>query len=171
MISPASWELVVKAMVGVTSSAKPLGTAYWQMRGSPYAIAGKTGTAQLVRESANGASSERDYAKDKTLERLRDDAWFIAFAPAEAPRIAVAVLVEHAGWGDLAAAPIARKVLDAYLLGPDGKLLPAAPRGPYSEPTDLKPRIEPSVPALPAVAPAVQQIADQPRASRAPSAQ
>ncbi|HTX06800.1 MAG TPA: penicillin-binding protein 2 [Steroidobacteraceae bacterium] len=171
MISPASWKLVVNAMVGVTSSEKPLGTAYWQMRGSPYTIAGKTGTAQLVRESATGAASERDYSKDKTLERLRDDAWFIAFAPADKPRIAVAVLVEHAGWGDVAAAPVARKVLDAYLLGPGGKLLPAAPRGPYSEPTDLKPRVERSMPALPTPAPAVQQIADQPRASGAPPTQ
>ncbi|MGH8299308.1 MAG: penicillin-binding protein 2 [Steroidobacteraceae bacterium] len=170
-ISPAAWKLVVGAMVGVTTN--PRGTAYWQMRGSPYRIAGKTGTAQLVRENAKGYSSEREYKKDKTLERLRDDAWFIAFAPADAPRIAVAVLVEHAGWGDLAAAPIARKVMDAYLLGPDGKLLPAAPRGPYSEPTDLKPLVEPSVPALPApTAPApVEQIADQrrPDPSRAPS--
>jgi penicillin-binding protein 2 len=162
MISPASWKLVVGAMVGVTSN--PRGTAYAQMRGSPYVIAGKTGTAQVVRENANGAANEREYNKEKTLERLRDDAWFIAFAPADEPRIAVAVLVEHAGWGDLAAAPIARKVLDAYLLGPDGKLLPAAPRGPYSEPADLKPRVVPSVPVLPVPAtPAVQQVADQPR--------
>jgi penicillin-binding protein 2 len=62
---------------------------------------------------------------EKTVpERLRDHAWFIAFAPAEAPRIAIAVLVENAGWGSSEAAPIARQVMDSYLLGPDGKLKP-----------------------------------------------
>ena len=62
-------------------------------------------------------------------ENLRDDAWFVAFAPAEDPRIAVAVLVENAGFGSGTAAPIARTVLDAYLLGPDGRLKPeSSPR-------------------------------------------
>ena len=60
-------------------------------------------------------------------ERLRDHAWFIAFAPVEAPRIAVAVLVENAGWGASNAAPVARKMMDAYLLDADGKLKPAPP--------------------------------------------
>ncbi len=156
MISPASWKIVVNAMVGVT--ANPRGTAYWQMRGSPYAIAGKTGTAQVVAEDASGAASEREYKKDKTLERLRDDAWFIAFAPAEAPRIAVAVLVEHAGWGDVAAAPIARKIMDAYLLGPNGKLLPHPGRGRLSEPSGIKPRVDPGIPATPT--PLQQQVAE-----------
>jgi penicillin-binding protein 2 len=57
-------------------------------------------------------------------ERLRDHSWFIAFAPADEPRIALAVLQENGGAGASAAAPIARKVLDAYLLGADGKLKP-----------------------------------------------
>ncbi|MBW4049999.1 MAG: penicillin-binding protein 2 [Proteobacteria bacterium] len=155
MISPASWKVVDDAMVGVTSN--PRGTAYWQMRGSPYAIAGKTGTAQVVAENAKGAANEREYGKQKTLERLRDDAWFIAFAPAEAPRIAVAVLVEHAGWGDIAAAPIARKIMDAYLLGPNGKLLPHPGRARFSEPRDIPPRLAPGV-AKPT--PLQQQIAE-----------
>jgi penicillin-binding protein 2 len=162
MISPASWKIVVDAMVGVTTN--PRGTAYWQMRASPYAIAGKTGTAQVVRENAKGASNEREYNKDKTLERLRDDAWFIAFAPAEAPRIAVAVLVEHAGWGDLEAAPIARKIMDAYLLGPNGKLLPHPSAARFSPPRGLKPRIAPGV--TPTPTPLQQQIAEaDPRAN------
>ena len=60
---------------------------------------------------------------EKTVEeRLRDHAWFIAFAPVEQPRIAVAVLVENGGFGASAAAPIARKVMDTYLLDADGKL-------------------------------------------------
>jgi len=170
-ISPASWKVVVGAMEGVTTSAHPLGTAYWQMHDSPYLIAGKTGTAQVVREDANGASNEGQYNKNGTLKRLRDDAWFIAFAPAEAPRIAVAVLVEHAGWGSTGAAPIARKVMDAYLLGADGKVLPAPPRGPYSEPTSIKP-VAPSTPALPTPKPPapIQQVADRARPDAAPAA-
>ena len=53
----------------------------------------------------------------KIDERLRDHAWFIAYAPADKPRIALAVLVENGGFGAVAAAPIARKVLDYFLLG------------------------------------------------------
>ena len=57
------------------------------------------------------------YDEHKVDERLRDHAWFIAYAPADKPRIALAVLVENGGFGARAAAPIARKVLDYYLLG------------------------------------------------------
>ncbi len=138
MISPASWKVVIGAMVGVTTNRR--GTAYWEMINSPYPIAGKTGTAQLTREQANEVGNEKTGP-----EKLRDDAWFIAFAPAQAPRIAVAVLVEHAGYGATGAAPIARKLMNAYLLGPNGKLLPAAPRGPYSEPRGIRPRVDAGV--------------------------
>ena len=146
-ISADSWQRVVHGMIGATTY--PNGTAYVQMRGSVYTIAGKTGTDQVVNESVTGSLGE-DNGFSKIKEQYRDNAWFIAFAPAEAPRIAVAVIVEHAGFGSIGAAPIARKVMDAYLLGADGKLLPAAPRGPYSEPSDLKPKMVPSLPALPA---------------------
>ena len=64
------------------------------------------------------------YNAKTVAENLRDDAWFVAFAPAEEPRIAIAVLAENAGFGSGTAAPIARTVLDAYLLGPDGRLKP-----------------------------------------------
>jgi penicillin-binding protein 2 len=57
------------------------------------------------------------YNASTVAERLRDHAWFIAFAPAERPRIALCVLVENGGFGASAAAPIARRVMDAYLLG------------------------------------------------------
>ena len=140
MISPASWKVVVSAMHGVTTNRR--GTAYWAMINSPYSIAGKTGTAQLTREQANG-----DYNEKTTPEKLRDDSWFIAFAPVQAPRIAVAVLVEHAGWGATAAAPIARKIMNAYLLGPNGKPLPATPREPLSVPPGLKARVRAGVSA------------------------
>jgi penicillin-binding protein 2 len=67
------------------------------------------------------------YVEHRVDERLRDHAWFIAYAPAEQPRIALSVLVENGGFGAQAAAPIARKVLDYYLLGQrPGGAAPAA---------------------------------------------
>ena len=174
-VSADSWNRVIHGMIGATTDGPPrTGTAYWPMRGSVYTIAGKTGTDQVVNESVTGNLSE-EHGFSKIKEQYRDNAWFIAFAPAEAPRIAVAVIVEHAGFGSTGAAPVARKVMDAYLLGPDGKtLLPAAPRGPYSEPADLKPKVKPSLPALPAPAPAAatQQVADRahPEPASAPPA-
>jgi penicillin-binding protein 2 len=161
-ISTDSWKRVIHGMIGATTY--PNATAYYPMRGSVYTIAGKTGTDQVVNESVTGNLGE-EHGFKKIKEQYRDNAWFIAFAPAEAPRIAVAVIVEHAGYGSDSAAPLARKVMDAYLLGPDGKVLPAAPRGPYSEPADLKPKVKPSVPALPAPTPPapVQQAANRAR--------
>jgi len=134
MISRRSWRVVIKAMHGVTTN--PRGTAYWDMINATYPIAAKTGTAQLTREQANG-----DYNLKATPMKLRDDSWFITFAPLQKPRIAIAVLVEHAGAGALAAGPIAMKILNAYLLGPNGKLLPATPRARYSMPRGIEPRI------------------------------
>ena len=72
---------------------------------------GKTGTAQVY--SLKGEK----YSRARVDERLRDHAWFMAYAPADQPRIALAVLVENGGFGAQAAAPIARKVIDRYLLG------------------------------------------------------
>lgn len=112
-VSDADWVRVIDGMVG----AATYGTAHEAGKGAAYSIAGKTGTAQVFTVAQNAKYNE------KTVEeRLRDHAWFIAFAPVDAPRIAVAVLVENGGFGASAAAPIARKVMDAYLLGADGKL-------------------------------------------------
>jgi penicillin-binding protein 2 len=118
-VAASSWTIVINAMIGTTRCAGYCGTASVAFKGAAYTAAGKTGTAQVYTVAQNAS-----YNAKTVPERLRDHAWFIAFAPAEAPRIAVAVLVEHAGWGASAAAPIARKVLDAYLLGPEGKLKP-----------------------------------------------
>ncbi|MDE2345170.1 MAG: penicillin-binding protein 2, partial [Gammaproteobacteria bacterium] len=81
--------------------------------GARYSIGGKTGTAQVHRKRLGtfGEEDESDIPK-----ALRDNALFIAFAPVMDPRIAVAVVVEHGGGGASTAAPIARKVMDAYLL-------------------------------------------------------
>ena len=87
------------------------------MAHTTYTVAGKTGTAQVVSIAAN------EKLDKKLEERQRDHSWFVAFAPIEAPRIALVVLVENGGFGAAAAAPIARKVLDAYLL--DGEAAPA----------------------------------------------
>ncbi len=116
-VSADDWTVVIGAMVGTTHCARYCGTAAAMFKDAPYQAAGKTGTAQVFTVAQNAK-----YNANTVPERLRDHAWFVAFAPAEAPRIAVAVLVENAGWGASNAAPVARKVLDAYLLGPDGKL-------------------------------------------------
>jgi penicillin-binding protein 2 len=119
-VSAEDWAVVTDAMIGTTRCARYCGTGWIAFKGAAYQAAGKTGTAQVYTVAQNAK-----YNAKTVPERLRDHAWFIAFAPAEAPRIAVAVLVENAGFGASNAAPVARKVLDAYLLGPDGKLKPA----------------------------------------------
>jgi penicillin-binding protein 2 len=100
-------EFIRHAMVGVNKE----GTGARAFAGAEYTSAGKTGTAQVY-----SLKGER-YVEGRVKERLRDHALFIAFAPAEAPRIALAVLVENGGFGAQSAAPIARQVLDYYLLG------------------------------------------------------
>ena len=108
-LNPEHLDLVKRAMVAVT---QPGGTAVAASLGASYHIAGKTGTAQVV-----GMKQGEKYDASKIDERHRDHAWFIAFAPAEQPRIALVVLVENGGHGGGTAAPIARKVMDYYLLG------------------------------------------------------
>lgn len=102
---------IKRAMVGVNKE----GTAARAFAGAEYISAGKTGTAQVF--SLKGEK----YVEHKINERLRDHALFIAFAPADQPKIALAVLVENGGFGAQAAAPIARQVFDYYLLGKEPK--------------------------------------------------
>lgn len=106
---PALWDAAIEGMIEVMHG--PRGTARAAGADAPYRIAGKTGTAQVV----NIAQDEK-YDAEELDERLRDHALFIAFAPAEDPRIAVSVLVENGGSGSGTAAPLAREVLDNYLL-------------------------------------------------------
>jgi penicillin-binding protein 2 len=108
-LRPENVEFVADAMVDVL---KPGGTAAVAGMGAEYRIAGKTGTAQVI-----GMKQNEKYDERRVHERHRDHALFIAFAPAEAPRIALAVLVENGGHGSSSAAPVARKVMDFYLLG------------------------------------------------------
>jgi penicillin-binding protein 2 len=95
-------------MVGVNKE----GTGARAFAGAAYVSAGKTGTAQVI-----ALKQGEKYSEATVDERHRDHALFIAFAPADDPKIALAVLVENAGFGARAAAPVARKVLDFYLLG------------------------------------------------------
>jgi penicillin-binding protein 2 len=104
---PQNIETIKKAMVGVNKE----GTGARAFAGAGYESAGKTGTAQVF--SLKGA----DYKAGKIKEELRDHALFIAFAPADKPKIALVVLVENGGFGAQSAAPIARMVFDYYLLG------------------------------------------------------
>ncbi len=106
---PENWEIIVDAMVAVTSG--PRGTAQRIGRGAAYSIAGKTGTAQVF-----SVGQTEKYNEKEVADRLRDHALFIAFAPADDPKLAVAVLVENGGFGASAAAPIARAIFDAYLV-------------------------------------------------------
>ncbi|MFN7572201.1 MAG: penicillin-binding protein 2 [Betaproteobacteria bacterium] len=101
-------QAVIDAMVDVNVG----GTGRRAFAGAPYKVAGKTGTAQVFTVKQN-----EKYDARKIDERLRDHSLFIAFAPAEAPKIALALLVENGGFGSEAAAPIARAALDYYLLG------------------------------------------------------
>ena len=95
---------------------------------SPYRIAGKTGTAQVI-----GIRQDEKYEEENIAEKFRDHSLFVAFAPVEKPRIALAVVVENGGSGSRTAAPIARKVLDYYLL-------PRDDNSPESPPTTTEKR-------------------------------
>ncbi len=109
------WNFVIQAMEDVMHGAR--GTARRSGANAAYRIAGKTGTAQLF-----GIGQDEKYEKDKVPEHLRDHALFIAFAPARQPKIALAIVVENGGSGSSTAAPIARKLLDHYLLDESGNL-------------------------------------------------
>lgn len=114
---PEHVDTIVRAMAGVNKE----GTGARAFAGATYTSAGKTGTAQVF--SLKGSK----YVEGQTKKHLRDHAWFIAFAPIEKPSIALAVLVENGGFGAQAAAPIARQVLDFYLLGKKPKASVMAP--------------------------------------------
>jgi penicillin-binding protein 2 len=121
--NPANWDVAIEGMEMVTEAG---GTASAVQRGAGYKIAAKTGTAQVFSLGQN-----EKYNASAVDERLRDHALFIAFAPAEAPKLALAVLVENGGHGGSVAAPIARRVFDAFLLNKfDNAGVPAGPPDP-----------------------------------------
>ncbi|MGD8429394.1 MAG: penicillin-binding protein 2 [Ectothiorhodospiraceae bacterium] len=107
--NPDNWDRIFDAMHEVTSG--PHGTARRHIGKTPYTIAGKTGTAQVF-----GIAQDEEYDADEIAKKLRDHALFIAFAPVENPQIAVAVVAENGGSGSGTAAPIAKRVVDAWLV-------------------------------------------------------
>ncbi len=110
-LDPKELELVRQALAGVV--AEPGGTAHSAQ--TPIAtVAGKTGTAQVIAQKIPGRH---------LAEQARDHAWFIAYAPVENPKIAVAVLVEHGGHGGSAAAPVAKRVIEEYLKNAESKMV------------------------------------------------
>ena len=104
---PEHLAVIKKAMVGVTQQ----GTSTRVFQGAQYLSGGKTGTAQAV-----GVAQGAKYNASKLEEHQRDHSLYVAFAPAEDPKIAIAMIVENAGFGAAAAAPIARRAFDYYLL-------------------------------------------------------
>lgn len=134
-------QVVRNGLIGVTTG----GTSTQVFAGAPYTSAGKTGTAQAV------TIGQKDkYNAAKLAEHQRDHALYMAFAPADAPRIAVAVIVENAGFGAAHAAPIARRVFDYWLLGhyPSEEDIAATQKGLSSRPIGV-PRHKDSVPLKP----------------------
>jgi penicillin-binding protein 2 len=107
-LKPEHLKTVKDALIGVNVE----GTGARAFAGASYVSAGKTGTAQVI-----AIKQGEKYVASRVAERHRDHALFVAYAPANAPKIAVAVVVENAGFGAVTAAPIARKVFDYYLLG------------------------------------------------------
>jgi penicillin-binding protein 2 len=107
-LRPADMKLVRQAMIDVTQQ----GTARQSFAGAPYLSGGKTGTAQVISIAQNSR-----YNAARLAERHRDHSLYIAFAPADNPTIAVAAIVENAGWGATAAAPLVRRVLDYWVAG------------------------------------------------------
>jgi penicillin-binding protein 2 len=100
-------QAVKAAMVDVNR----VGTSAAAFAGAPYAAAGKTGTAQVI-----GIKQGEKYDASRIAERFRDHSLYMAFAPVNQPKIALAIIVENGGFGARAAAPIARKVFDYWLL-------------------------------------------------------
>jgi penicillin-binding protein 2 len=137
-LKPANIKVVLDAMVGVTQQ----GTSSRVFAGAGYVSGGKTGTAQAVSLSRN-----QKYNASAMEEHQRDHALYIAFAPAEDPRIALAVIVENAGFGSASAAPIARRAFDYWLLGqyPSVEDLAAVSKGQATVPIGT-PRIASELP-------------------------
>jgi penicillin-binding protein 2 len=107
-ISEKTLQVVREGLRGVVNG--PHGTG-WAAALKEIQVAGKTGTAQVVRMEKNFRKGDTD----RMPVKFRDHAWFVAYAPFENPKISVVVLVEHAGHGGTAAAPIAKKVIEKYL--------------------------------------------------------
>jgi penicillin-binding protein 2 len=160
---PEHAALILRAMHGVTQE----GTSTRIFAGAPYASGGKTGTAQAV-----GIAQGARYDAAKLEERQRNHSLYIAVAPIEAPTVALAVIVENAGFGATAAAPIARRVFDYLLLGqyPSEQDIALTQRGESAAPVGTPRRADDvQLPGqdLPAAAALLAEAVPEPRADAA----
>ena len=151
-LNPEHVALITRALYGVTQE----GTSVRSFVGAPYKSGGKTGTAQAV-----GIKANEKYNASKIDEYQRDHSLYIAFAPIEAPTIALAIVVENAGFGSEAAAPITRRVFDYWLSGlwPNDEDMAATQLGKSGAPIG-KPRLaaEVSLPGMAASAAAAAAL-------------
>lgn len=109
-----NWDVVLEAMKAVVYGVRGTGR---RLKAAPYVVAGKSGTAQVI-----GIAQDARYDSEQIEKRKRDHALFIAFAPVDAPKIAVAVVVENGEGGGSVAGPKALAVMNAYLLNDKGEL-------------------------------------------------
>jgi penicillin-binding protein 2 len=114
-VADDDWDDIHIAMHDVIHSLR--GTARGLSRNSTYELAGKSGTAQVV-----GIAQDAEYDSEELSERLRDHALFVSFAPYENPQIAVAVIIENGEGGSTVAGPVAKQVMDTWLLDDSGQL-------------------------------------------------
>jgi penicillin-binding protein 2 len=157
-LKPEHVELINRALYGVTQE----GTSVRSFLGATYKSGGKTGTAQAI-----GVKANEKYNAAKLEEAQRDHSLYMAFAPTEAPSIAVAVVVENAGWGSDSAAPMSRRVFDYLLNGtvPSEEDMALTREGKSTTPVGKpRPAIEVLLPGaaaivLPPAAPAAQRVA------------
>jgi len=142
--TPENLEIIKKGMIGVNIE----GTSATSFVGAQYVSAGKTGTAQVFTVKQN-----EKYNAATIDERMRDHALFVAFAPADDPKVALAMVVENAGFGAQNAAPIARRVFDFVIMGqyPSQEDIDAVQKGQATRPIG-KPRAVASVPWPPKAA-------------------
>ena len=140
---PENVAIIRKALVGVTQ----VGTSAKVFAGAGYISGGKTGTAQAVGMAAKGK-----YNSAKMEEHQRDHALYVALAPADDPKVALAVIVENAGWGAGSAAPIARRVFDYMLMGqyPNDEDMAAVQKGQAGAPVGKPRRVAEMTALLPA---------------------
>ena len=138
--------VVKHSMVGVNME----GTGARAFAKAEYVSGGKTGTAQAI-----GIKKDEKYDASKMEERFRDHSWYMAFAPADKPKIAIAIIVENGGFGSTAATPIARKAFDYYLLGK----IDGVPVAPADTPAIPPVRVPSGMPPLHAISTRVPQAA------------
>jgi penicillin-binding protein 2 len=159
--TPENVAVIRHAMVGVTKE----GTSVRSFTGAAYESGGKTGTAQAV-----GIGKNEKYDAKRIDEHQRDHALYIAFAPADDPKIALAIVVENAGFGSDSAAPITRRIFDYWLLNhyPSLEDMASLQSGKGGAPIG-KPRLAADVPLIPTAQTVAEELVNAPAQPSKPS--